>query len=366
MTKIKILQLWNEVLKNNTSAISSPSEKISNLITKETSTILKEIDYSYLLEKPIENFSLEELKYIEKLFTKNDYVLTEKRKKLIENLKDKFWEDFMIQIYNRIIKIKLSDINNNNKIRTILMDENNNSLCWRYKTCNWFWIPFWLEWNNYKILTKINNDEIHLLHQLDADYDDDWIYLFWQYLNQKWEWDLNQKLKRYHFWFDKNKNKYTTLKKIEWEVIESILYPVKNKRGKIMYWKYKNSDGYIIPFWYSKAHEKYVRLKIEWEIICDTGKRKRENEKKKLISWTFLNKKWYWLPFWLDWDKYVTLKIEWEEIHNVRNRKSDEKWVLISWEFKNWKWVWQKFKLQWWKYIIKKWIIKNLTSIFFK
>jgi len=214
MTKIKIPKLWEEIPKTIVSTLSWNSETISNFITKETSSILKEIDYSYLLEKPIENFSLEELKHIEKLFTKNDYVLTEKRKKLIENLKDKFWVDIMEQIYNRLIKTKLRDINNNHKIKTILMDENNNSLCWRYKTCNWFWIPFWLEWTNYKTLTKIKNDEIHMLHQIDWDYDEDWIYLFWQLLNQEWQ--------RLHFWFDKNKKKYTTLKKIEWEVIESM------------------------------------------------------------------------------------------------------------------------------------------------
>jgi len=144
------------------------------------------------------------------------------------------------------------------------------------------------------------------------------------------------------------------------------VFPVKNKKGKIMYWKYKNSDGHIIPFWYSKSLEKYVKLKIEWEIICDTRKRKRENEKKKLISWTFLNEKWYRLPFWLDWDKYITLKIEWEEIRDIRNRKSDAKWKLLSGEFMNKDWIRQKFVLKWDVYVIKKWIIKNLTSIFFK
>jgi hypothetical protein len=90
MTKIKVPKIFEEIPKTTISAVSSHSEIISNFITKETSTILKEIDYYYLLEKPIENFSLEELKYIEKLITKNDYVLTEKRKILIENIKEKF------------------------------------------------------------------------------------------------------------------------------------------------------------------------------------------------------------------------------------------------------------------------------------
>jgi hypothetical protein len=321
---------------------------------KKINIIIKDKDYSYLLEKTLENFSFEELQYIEKLFTKPDYIITEKIKKLIEQLKIKFPDNFIYQIYDKLIKLWIKDINNKNKIKVLFENENNNVICWKYKTCNWFWIPFYLEWNNYKTLTKINHDKIHMLHQVDVDFDEEWIYIFWQLLNQEWQ--------RLHFWFDKYKKKYTTLKRIEWENITSILYPVKNKRWKIMYWKYKNSKWYIIPFWYSSNLEKYVSLKIEWETICDTGRRNRKNW--KLISWTFLNEKWYWLPFWFEWDQWVTLKIEWEEIHNTKNRKRDEKWKIISWEFLNSDWIWQKFKLEWWKYIIKKWFIGKIKSIF--
>lgn len=354
MPKITPPELWNDILNPNTSEINTKSEELSFGVNKATSNILKEIDYSYLLEKSIENFSIEELKYIEKLFTKNDYILTEKRKELIKNLKSKFWEDFMSQIYNRLIKIRLNDVNTNNKIRTLLTDENNNILCWKYRTCNWFWIPFWLEWNNYKTLTRIGNDEIHMLHQFDADYDDDGIYLFWQYLNQD--------LERFHFWYDKSKKKYTTLKKIDWETIKNILYPQKNKRWKIMYWKYKNELDHIIPFWYSSKQEKYISLRIDWEIICDTANRKRKNW--RLVYWTFINDKWYHLPFWFEWNKGITIKIAWEEILNTRNRKRDEKWKIISWEFLNKEWIWQKFKLEWWEYVIKKttWFLKIFKS----
>lgn len=354
MPKIKNSELWDKITNSTPSDINTKSEEVSIVVNKATSNILKETDYSYLLGKHVENYSYDELKYIEKLFTKQDYILNTKRKELINNLKKESWEDFINQIYNRLIKIRLNEINTTNKIRRLLNDENNNCLCWKYKTCNWFWIPFWIEWTNYKTLTKIGNDEIHMLHQFDWDYDDDGIYLYWQYLNQD--------LERHHFRYDKNKKKYTNLKKIEWERITSILYPVKNKRWKIMHWKYKNETGNIIPFWYSPKLEKYISLKIDWEIICDTANRRRKNW--KLIYWTFLNDKWNWLPFWIEWNKGNTIKIAWEEILNTRNRKRDEKWKIISWEFLNKDWIWQKFKLEWWEYIIKKttWLLKIFKS----
>lgn len=320
-------------------------------VLSEVISIVSEKDYSYLLEKPLEDFSFDELKFLEKLFTKQNYNISEKRKELQEKLKKKFWAKLIYNIYDKLIKIKLKE-NIPSKIRTLLKDENNNTLCWKYKTCNSFWIPFWLQWNNFKVLPKIDNDEIHMLWQLDADYDDDWIYMFWQYSSQEWQ--------RFHFWFDKNKNEYVSLKEIEWEKILNVLYPLKNKRWKILYGKYKNVSGHIIPFWYSNELEKYISLKIDWEIICDTANRIRKNW--KLVSWIYLNDKWYRLPFWFEWNEWKTLKIEWEEIRDTRNRKRDESWKLASWEFLNVRWVWQKFKLEWWKYIIKtnnksKWLL---------
>jgi hypothetical protein len=325
---------------------------------KKVDTIVKDKDYSYLLEKPLNDFSLEELEYIEILLTKKEQSIIEKKEQLIKNLKITFWEDIIDKVYDKLI-IKLTGENQNKRLKILLTDNRNKTTCWKLKTCNWFWIPFYLAWDMYKVITKINNDEIHGLHQVDVDFDEEWtqqiqIYIYWYLLNQKWQ--------RLHFWYDKNKKKYTTLKKIEWEEIKGILYPVKNKRWKIMYWKYKNSKWHITPFWYSSKLEKYISLKIEWETICDTGRRNRKNW--KLISWTFLNEKWYWLPFWFEWDQWVTLKIEWEKIHNTKNRKRDEKWKLLSWEFLNSAWVWQKFKLEWWKYIIKKWFIDKIISVF--
>lgn len=333
------------------------SETTWEYVKWEITKIVWEKDYAYLLEKHIENFSLEELNYIEKLVTKHDYLLTEKRKTLINKLKTKFWNNFIYKIYDKLIKLKINDIHNKNKIKILLTDTDNNVICWKYKTCNWFWIPFWLNWEEYNTLTKIKDEDIYWLFNIDVDFDKIWIYIYWKYLNKQWS--------RIPFWFDKNTNKYTNLTHIEWDYNITLQNHKRNRSWKVLYWEYKNINGHIIPFWYSSEQKKYVPLKIEWENIIDTDNTKRRS-KWKLISWTFINNKWQWKPFRFctESKKYEILKIKWEEIFDTRNRKRDEKWKIISWEFLNSLWVWQKFTFKWWEYIIKKWFIKKIKSFF--
>lgn len=355
MSKIKILQ-FKDVVPKTLESMWSQTKIISADVARKTALILKDKDYSYLLEKSIEDFLPDELKFIEEIFTKHDYIITEELNILKEKLENKFWIDLMDMIYKRLIEIEL-----------INLKQSNNTIWWKFKTCNWYWIPFWIFWEEYGVLTKIQYinkknekdlknqnfwyEEICWINIPILDFEKDWQYIHWKYLNNKWI--------RNNFWYDINIWKYITLKEIDWDDNIIILYPKLNNIWRIIYWKYKNSKGYIIPFWYSLKTNQYIPLKIKWEIICDTFKRKRKDW--KLISWLFLNDKWKTLPFWLERDKYVTLKIKWEEIHNVRNRKSDDDWKLISWEFNNWKW-WYKFELKWWVYIKKIHLFKKIFS----
>lgn len=324
--------------------------------------IVWEKDYSYLIEKPLDYYSKKELKYTEELLTSHTKPITKKEKKLIDWLKEKYPMDLLNRIYNSIIKLKLNDSHNPN-IKALVADQDKESvnrnttvLIWKYKTCNWFWIPFILDWDKYKVITKINHDTVCDSMWIHSEFDSEPTQIYWLILNQEWIW--------LPFWYNKEKQKYTSLKQIEWIDITNTQTLKRKQWWKVQCWEFKSKNhNFRVPFWFSSKTKSYKALHIEWETIYDT-KNLTRGKYWKVLYWRYVNQEKISIPFWLEWDKYIPLKIEWDNIKRFTHIERDNNGKVISWSFENKKWTSKKFKLDWWKYIIKEWMLKRFKNLF--
>jgi len=381
---IKIYETTQETLKSNI------WNRVFKILTKNNKAIWNQKLIEFF-SKDIENYKIQELKFILDFFTeesptqqKYKRLLDELTKRETENWKIKddflielfeeilsipaikktFWDKKLAVLYDKLINSKLKSSPDDIKLKEVVKDDKWKVIYWLF--INWVWvnIPFWFnrEQNKYQFL-RIEGEKIKNLVNIQRYIDmrinkpkkskqiDEWKVLSWVFLNEKWY--------RLPFQLSKDWKKYIAIESIWWHNIESVWGIKNNSEWKIIQWIIKNHINNKIPF--RTEWDDFKTLEISWKswsfsyIIKNIQKIRRENFSDtilwKVVCWEFEDNNWKWIPFWLEWDKYLTLKIENEEYLETKDLKRDQSWKIISWKFKNIKWTWLNFKLKNKKYV---------------